>query len=123
MTDAQMVDHLAAIDFTKPVQVVKLGKGTELTTYVFPGNPLGSYYTEIGAPANQLGIYINGRIETTVRLTDDLTALKSTAGDTVDSWSCINMQFIADMTVRRFSFLKMRIKKRALCFYATMNQI
>jgi RHS repeat-associated protein len=85
--EAAIADHLRGIDFTKPVEVVKIPKGTELVQYQIPGAPEGRYFAPSGTPGSQLGFYTSGRDAATYVATDDVQALRSVAASTVDDWS------------------------------------
>lgn len=86
-TEGRIAEHLKGIDFTKSVDVVTLPKGTTLVQYNFPGGRTGNYFALPGTPANQLGIYTNGRVESVFLTTQPLNALRSTTANAVDTWS------------------------------------
>lgn len=90
--------HLDGIDFTKPVEVVRLDQGTPLTQYQAPGGSQGNYYAPKGTPASELGISPNGVNPATGEIipktsgnyvvgNDGVTVLRSTAAPVKDTWS------------------------------------
>jgi RHS repeat-associated protein len=79
--------HLRGVDFSKPVDVVRLPKGTELIQYQLPGGSRGSYFAPPGTPGNQLGFYTSGRQATVYVTTEEVEVLRSFAASTVDDWS------------------------------------
>jgi hypothetical protein len=93
----QIPGHLNGIDFTKPVDVVKLPKGTVLEQWQVPGGPQGNYYAPPGTLASELGISPQGTIRATGEVvnkvstryvvTEDVQVLRSTAKDILDTWS------------------------------------
>ncbi len=85
--ESRIESHLAGIDFTKPVDIVTLPKGAQLSQWNFADARLGNYFTEIGAGPNNLGIYTNGRFETVFSLQEQTQALRSTAAAATDTWS------------------------------------
>jgi hypothetical protein len=85
--EADIASHLRGIDFTKPVDIITVPKGTDLVQFGFPGDRMGRYFARPGASPSRLGIYPKGRVESLVRTLDDLPALQSTAADVIDDWS------------------------------------
>ncbi len=88
--------HLQGIDFTQPVEVVTLKKGTVLTQYQVPGNPQGNYYAPPGSTPSSLGISAHGlnpsnqvvdKVASRYVTKQDVQVLRSTAKDIVDTWS------------------------------------
>jgi uncharacterized Zn-binding protein involved in type VI secretion len=92
--------HLAGIDFTKPVEIVKVEKGGALLNqYQVPGAPQGSYYSPLsnGSSASSLGISSQATDRATGAIIDKLSKvyevtapvemLKSTAAPILDTWS------------------------------------
>lgn len=96
--------HLAGIDFSKPVEVVTLPKGTTVTQYQAPGQPQGTYYANPGTPAGQLGINPNSqssggvvpRDQSTYVVQEDVQVLRSTAASITDTWSVPGKPYVAE---------------------------
>lgn len=86
-SEKKIADHMRGIDFEKPVEVIKLPKGTEVIQYQVPGAPMGTYFTLPNTPGNQLGFYTSGRVPKTYVATEEIKVLRSTASSTVDDWS------------------------------------
>jgi RHS repeat-associated protein len=86
MDDAKLESHLAGIDFTQPVDVVTIPKGSQLVQYQLPGAPTGSYFAPVGMPANTLGIYTSGRVGTTFTAAEDSLVLRSSANSMNITW-------------------------------------
>ena len=59
--DVRIASHTSGIDFSKPVEVVTLPKGTQVVQYQIPGNPVGGYFAPVGTTAESLGISFVGR--------------------------------------------------------------
>jgi len=74
-------DHLAGINFEKPVSVQTLKKGTIIEQWVREGGEAGSYFAKPGADPAKLGISTQGRVRKTFELTEDTKVLKSTTQD------------------------------------------
>jgi len=74
--------HLQGIDFSKPVTVEILPKGTQVVQYQIPGNPVGGYFAPLGTPAEAIGVNPVGRVATVYETTADVAVLQSTAADT-----------------------------------------
>ena len=83
---------LNGIDFSKPVEVVKIPQGEVLQRYGFLANsdslqPDGRYFTKLGTPEEKLGLKdISAQTESTKHkdffiVTKDIEALKSTASN------------------------------------------
>ncbi len=95
-----IADHLKGIDFTKPVEVVKIPKGTEVIQYQVPGGRQGSYYAFAGTRPDQIGIASQGKsritgeivdkVATRYKLKGDVEMLRSTAASITDTWSIPN---------------------------------
>jgi len=81
------IDHMRGIDFSYPVDVVTISKGTEVIQYQIPGAPVGNYFALPGTQGNQLGFYTSGRQATTFISTGNVQVLRSTASSTIDDWS------------------------------------
>lgn len=86
-SDDKIADHIRGIDFTKPVEVVVIPRGTEVIQYQIPGAPLGNYFAYPGTPGSTLGFYTSGREVSTLISKQEIRVLQSTAADTVDDWS------------------------------------
>ena len=90
-------DHLNGIDFTKPVTLENLTKNKILQQWQVPGNWQGDYYSKIGETPTRLGINPLGkkrgidiilkRKANFYKLTEDVSALKSTANNVLDDFS------------------------------------
>jgi hypothetical protein len=87
LKESAIADHIRGIDFTRPVEIVTVPRGTELIQYQIPGAPVGNYFALPGTPGNQLGIYTSGREASSFVATGDVRALRSTAAGTIDDWS------------------------------------
>ncbi|MEM8940333.1 MAG: polymorphic toxin type 46 domain-containing protein, partial [Bacteroidota bacterium] len=74
-------DHLAGINFQKPVSVQSLKKGTLVEQWVREGGEVGGYFAKPGTDPAKLGISTKGRIRKTFELTEDTKVLKSTTQD------------------------------------------
>lgn len=96
--DPKRIDsHLDGIDFTKPVEVETIPKGTEVVQYQAPGAPQGNYYAPPGTQPGQLGISpqtidratgnIVDKTPTIFVTTEDVQVLRSTAAAIDDTWS------------------------------------
>jgi hypothetical protein len=74
-------EHMEGIDFRKPVEVVKLKKGTVIQQWVGE-NGTGNYFTtEENGSSQNLGIDYSKRTLKQFTLTEDVEVLKSTAAD------------------------------------------
>jgi hypothetical protein len=80
-TESKALSHMEGIDFNKPVEIVKLKKGTVVQQWVGEYGT-GNYFTseENGASQN-LGIDYSKRSLKMFTLTEDVEVLKSTAAD------------------------------------------
>jgi filamentous hemagglutinin len=86
--DAARIDsHLSGIDFTKPVDVVNIPEGSQLSQWNFPGGRVGNYFTDVGNGPGGLGVYTNGRVESVFQFNSSATALRSTAANISDTFS------------------------------------
>lgn len=91
--------HLAGIDFTKPVDVVTIEKGSLLNQYQVPGAPQGSYYSPMsnGSSPSSLGISsqaidratgtIVEKLPKPYEVTTSVEMLRSSAAPIMDTWS------------------------------------
>lgn len=53
--DAARIDsHLSGIDFTKPVDIVNIPEGAQLSQWNFAGSRVGNYFTDVGTGPNGL---------------------------------------------------------------------
>lgn len=82
-------DQVKGIDLTKPVSVITLKKGTIIVQWTHlnkaNGKPIiGHYCTLPGADPHKLGISLEGRVKTTLVLTQDTKFLRSIASDITD---------------------------------------
>jgi RHS repeat-associated protein len=82
----RIANHLEGIDFTRPVDVITIPKGTQVVEYQIPGAPMGNYFAPIGTSANTLGIYTSGRFARAFTATEDTTVLRSTAASARNTW-------------------------------------
>lgn len=85
-SDSRIASHLRGIDFSQPVKIVDIPTGTSLTQFNLPGR-VGNYYAPAGTPANTLGIYTSGLIESSHTFGAPARALQSTAKSIIDDWS------------------------------------
>ncbi|HEX2687538.1 MAG TPA: polymorphic toxin type 46 domain-containing protein, partial [Kofleriaceae bacterium] len=102
MPDARIEGHLRGIDFSKPVEVTTLPKGTVVQQTQPPGAPQGSYYAPPGTEPGKLGISpkgdlrgpdgetVMGHVDKQTKLyvtTEDVVVLRSSAAKIEDTWS------------------------------------
>jgi hypothetical protein len=80
--DERIDSHLAGIDFSKPVELVNIPKGTKLVQYQIPGSPTGKYFAPPGTAPETIGVNPAGRTPLIYETTQDVTVLKSVAADT-----------------------------------------
>jgi YD repeat-containing protein len=80
--DARIASHTSGIDFSQPVEVVPLLKGSQVVQYQIPGNPVGGYFAPVGTPAESIGISSVGREPIIYVTTQDVSVLRSSAADT-----------------------------------------
>ncbi|HEX7839547.1 MAG TPA: polymorphic toxin type 46 domain-containing protein [Kofleriaceae bacterium] len=100
--DERIEGHLRGIDFSKPVEVTTLPKGTIVQQTQPEGAPQGSYYAPPGTEPGKLGINprgdlrgpdgetVVGHVDKTTKLyvtTEDVVVLKSSASQIEDNWS------------------------------------
>lgn len=110
MTERQIRSHISGIDFTKPVKVVKVPEGTNLTQYTkvnTEGTKLrGDYYTkDPNATPNDLGVSDKYNVQTperiptqevkdvtkeTISIPKDMEGLESTSAEINDTWSRVD---------------------------------
>ena len=86
-SNARAFEHMRGIDFSQPVEVVTLPKGTEVVQYKLPGAPVGKYFSPPEAVGSSVGIYTSGRQRVSFFATRDVRALKSKAAPMVDDYS------------------------------------
>jgi len=79
--------HMRGIDFTQPVEIYNLKKGTPVVQYMLPNRSVGNYFAPLGMSGSQLGIYTSGRSPVTFFALQDTKVLKSTAFAMVDDYS------------------------------------
>lgn len=89
--------HLNGIDFTQPVEIVKLPQGTQVSQWQVPGASQGNYYALPGTQPQQLGISplgsdpVNGQIVDRAAVSYitncEVEVLKTTAAPIADTWS------------------------------------
>ena len=58
-----------------------------------PKDPIGNYFTVLGADRAKLGIYTSGRTTRNYGATSDISALRSTTCDINDSWSMLKYKW------------------------------
>ncbi len=85
--------HLSGIDFSKPVNVEIIPKGTQVVQYQVPGKPVGNYFAPPGTNATELGINPAGRQPITYVAGENVQVLRSTASPAVDTWSTPGQPF------------------------------
>ena len=93
----KIVDHMKGIDFTKPVEVVKLKDGSIMGQWQSPGAPKGNYFAPIKETPSRLGISSVGhnratgnaesKLKKLYKLDGDMDVLSSKAAAIVDDWS------------------------------------
>ncbi|MGF1731254.1 polymorphic toxin type 46 domain-containing protein, partial [Photobacterium kasasachensis] len=105
-SDLDMVSHLNGIDFTKPVEVVKFGKGQSFYQWDAPTTYRGGQYFAImeNSTPSQLGINpskvgfgsdtVFNRIQTPLITNRAVYGLKSTAAPIKDTWSVGHQPFM-----------------------------
>ncbi|HWK02986.1 MAG TPA: RHS repeat-associated core domain-containing protein [Puia sp.] len=80
--------HISGIDLTKKVTEETYKKGTVLEQWTYldkEGQPImGDYYALPGADPSKLGIPLEGRVKTTIVLSEDTKFLQSTSADIKD---------------------------------------
>ncbi|WP_442678084.1 polymorphic toxin type 46 domain-containing protein [Sphingomonas sp. ASY06-1R] len=93
---ARIDSHLKGIDFTRPVKVVDLPAGTEMSQWQVPGGPKGNYFSGAQTKPAELGISPVGhdpaigavsKVQTDYVSTRPTSALRSTAAAVDDTWS------------------------------------
>lgn len=95
--DAQRIaNHLEGIDFSRPLSVTMIPKGTQVVQYQLPGAPTGNYFAPIGTPANSLGIYTGGRVAKIFTAGQDTSVLRSTAASVRNTWEVPTWSIDAD---------------------------
>ncbi len=78
--DPSKVDsYIDGIDMSKPVNLVELPQGTELSRYGNPDNFAGAFASPAGGMGDNVGINLNGRVPGTATLGSPIGALESTA--------------------------------------------
>lgn len=81
-------DHLRGIDFSRPVNKVKINMGDEAIQYMFPKQArIGNYFAEPGTAGHTLGIYTSGRSPVLFKANRDILALRSTTAPMIDNYS------------------------------------
>jgi RHS repeat-associated protein len=83
---AKIADHLKGIDFSKPVQEVRLSAGTRLIQYQLDGASKGNYFAKPDTPSYGLGIYTSGLKPNSYVLNSSVLSLRSTAADISIDW-------------------------------------
>jgi hypothetical protein len=74
-------DHVKSADPNKPVEMVQINKGEEITMYVRDGGKPGSYATIPGTSAERLAIEPQGRHTETFFANEPFQVIRSTAGE------------------------------------------
>jgi LysM repeat protein len=85
-SETRISNHMKGIDFSQPVEVITLHRGTLVDQFQLPGKPVGNYFSPIGTPANVRGMDTTGRVNGLFELRNDVTVLKSTAA-TITDWA------------------------------------
>jgi hypothetical protein len=102
---SRITSHLDGIDFSKPVEVITLRKGTEVAQFQAPGSAQGNYYTTPGTTPSKLGINPNTQLKNGTIIpresnkyyvTGDVEVLSSTAAKIEDTWSVPNKIYVAE---------------------------
>jgi hypothetical protein len=89
--DTKIMQHLDGIDFSKPVEIVSLKKGTLVMQYQIPGRPVGNYFAPLGAKAETLGINPIGRVPSVFEIAEDTAVLRSTASTVIENGNTNNI--------------------------------
>jgi hypothetical protein len=87
LTKSQRRDIFSGIDFSKPVGVRTLDRGTELLQDVRIGGKPGPWFREPGTSASQVGLWTGGRESIRFRTTLPTQVLESRARPITDFWS------------------------------------
>ena len=93
-SDSRIEGHLKGIDFNQPVDLVELQAGQKLQQWQLPDRPTGHYFTDLGIPAEALGINPAGRVAN-VHVAPHDVVLRSTAAPIVDTWTVPGQPFAA----------------------------
>jgi hypothetical protein len=88
--------HLEGIDFTKPVNLVTIRRGSRVAQWQIPTRPTGNYFADLNTSPSELGINPTGRVQSIYRAEEDTIALQSTAKGIVDTWSTPGKAYQAD---------------------------
>jgi hypothetical protein len=83
---SRILNHIRGIDLSKPVEITEIPEGTTLVQYQVPGGKQGNYFAPPGTSASELGINPAGKVPTTFKTTEKVTALKSTAAPILVDW-------------------------------------
>lgn len=88
--EQRMLDHTKGIDLSHKVYEQTYKKGTVLEQWTYldgAGKPkMGDYFALPGSDPTKLGIPLEGRVKTTVVLTEDTKFLQSTAAN-IENWN------------------------------------
>lgn len=97
MPEHRIEAHMEGIDFSKPVERVKLGKGTIVEQHQIPNAAQGNYYSQTGTNPHQLGVSNNVLDRKTGELVSrqprqylvnqETEVLRSSARAVEDTWS------------------------------------
>lgn len=97
MPEHKIEAHMEGIDFSKPVERLKLGKGTIVEQHQTPNASQGNYYAQVGTDARQLGVSnvaLDGKTDEIVArqprrylLNNDTEVLSSSSRAVEDTWS------------------------------------
>jgi hypothetical protein len=75
--------HLAGIDFSQPVEIVRLAQNSRLVQYGFPGRPTGNYFADVGTSTTEIGVNPAGRVPVIYTVNEEVSVLRSTAANTM----------------------------------------
>ncbi|ODB85654.1 hypothetical protein A3194_12535 [Candidatus Thiodiazotropha endoloripes] len=79
---ARLESHVAGIDFSQPVNVVRLDSGAQLSQFALNTDRIGNYFTDVNANRFRLGIYVpTARMKLDFSVTQPTSALRSTTAD------------------------------------------
>lgn len=80
--DPNKVDsYIDGIDLSKPVNLVEMPEGMQLSRYGNPDSFAGAFASPAGGMGDNVGINLNGRVPGTATLNSPISALESTAAD------------------------------------------
>jgi RHS repeat-associated protein len=89
-----MDSKILAFDLSRPVDILKLKRGTVVEQWVKSGEPVGKWFAPKNSDVNKLGIDPTGRTRVTFTLTEDVEVLSGTADD-FDGWKGGGTQYFS----------------------------